>query len=106
MPYRGKLCKQVTGFRIVAAVDVATLCGKKIANLVLFGTARCLAFEMGYEVNGTELHGINKKYAAAEIWFRDTYRSFLHLHVSKHAVIVENSKVLLLWLSCPPDFLL
>lgn len=65
--YRGKPCKQVTGFCIVAAVDVTTWCGKRIANLVLFGTATCLHFEMGYEVNGTKLHDINKKCAAAEI---------------------------------------
>lgn len=63
--YRGKLCKQVTGFHIVAAVDVTAWCGRRIANFVLFGMTRCLHFEMGYEVNGTKLHDI--KCAAAEI---------------------------------------
>lgn len=57
---RGKLCKQVTDFYIVSAVDVTTWCGKRIASLVLFGTARCLHSEMGYELNGTKLRDINK----------------------------------------------
>lgn len=71
--YRGKLCKQVTDFNIIAAVDVTTWCGKRIASLVLFGTGRCLHFEMRYEINGAKLHDINKKCAAAEIQFGDKY---------------------------------
>lgn len=71
MLYRGKLCKQVTDFNIIAAVDVTSWCGKRIASLVLFGTAVCLHFEMRYEINGAKPHGINKKHAAAEIQFGD-----------------------------------
>lgn len=65
--YRGKLCKQVTGFPIVAAVDVTVGVEKRIASLALLGTETYLHFEMGYEVNGTKRHNINKKFAAAEI---------------------------------------
>lgn len=34
---------------------------------------------MGYEVNGTKLHDINKKFAAAAIQFQDRCWSFLHV---------------------------
>lgn len=63
--------RSLTGFCIVAAVDVTVGVEKRIANLVLLGTERYLHFEMGYEVNGTKLHNINKKFAAAEIQFQD-----------------------------------
>lgn len=79
MLYRGELCKQVTGFRIVAAVDVTIGVEKRIASLVLLGTETCLHFETGYEVNGTKLCDINKKFAAAEIQFQDRYWSFVNL---------------------------
>lgn len=46
-----------------------------MANLVLLGTARCLHFEMRYEVNGTKLHDINKKRAAAEMEFGEQIRT-------------------------------
>lgn len=59
--------RSLTGFRRVAAVDVTIGVEKRIANLVFLGTETYLRFEMGYEVNGTKLHNINKKFAAAEI---------------------------------------
>lgn len=59
--------RSLTGFRRVAAVDVTIGVEKRIANLVFLGTETYLHFEMGYEVNGTKLHNINKKFAAAEI---------------------------------------
>lgn len=92
--YRGKLCKQVTGFRIVAAVDVTTGVEKRIANLVLLGTETYLHFEMGYEVNGTKLHNVNKRFAAAEIWFQDRYWSFLNVF-SLHSGGLKEQTVLL-----------
>lgn len=59
-----------------------------MATLVLLGTARCLHFEMRYEVNGTKLHDINKKCAAAAMEFRDeigtgAFYTSLFLHAQR-----------------------